>query len=114
MRRLDAGDDPMTGGLTGLVRTVLTTSGPVALLAIALTVFLGYFVWDRLSVIEHNQGTILGEMNKANVEMTGFVKQHQEIEAERAILLRSQVNLLRQLCVNSARTELQTRACAAE
>lgn len=98
-------------GWGGIVRTILTTSGPVALLAIGLTVFLGHFVWNRLGTIEANQHAIMESMTKANVAMAAFVAQHNEVERERQLLMQTQIKLLRQLCVNSAKSEFQTRAC---
>jgi uncharacterized protein with beta-barrel porin domain len=102
------------GGWPGLLRTVLTTSGPVALLAMLLAAFLGYAVWGRLDRIEASQSVMLNEMTTARVAMTAFSQLHGEIEAQRSILLRSQIGLLRQLCVNSARTEAQVAKCLAE
>jgi hypothetical protein len=111
---LSTSSSSTTGGWIGLIRIILTTSGPVALLAILLSAFLGYAVWGRLDRIENNQGKILGEMGGAKVSMSAFVAQHMQIENERSLLLQSQVKLLRQLCVNAAKTETQARGCLAE
>lgn len=103
-----------TGGWAGVVRTILTTSGPVALLAIMLSAFLGYAVWGQLERLENNDAKILSSMGEAKVSMGAFVAQHMQIESDRSLLLQSQVKLLRQLCVNAAKTEAQARGCLAE
>jgi hypothetical protein len=103
-----------TGGWVGLLRAVLTTAGPVAFLATILTGFLIMVVWGRFERIEGNQRVIMTDIAGAKVSMGAFVAQHAEIERERSILLQTQVGLLRQLCVNSAKSDYQTRACLVE
>lgn len=110
----DVRDLPGGPWYVALARTILTTQGPTALLAIALAGFLGYAVWGRLNVIENNQSLILTDMNEARAAMSSFSATHTQQERERSLLLGSQIKLLRQLCVNAARNEAQTRACLVE
>lgn len=102
------------GGPWAFLRTVLTTSGPVALIAIIVIVFMGKYVWERLDRIEANQVKILSSINAAQVAMTAFVASHTKIEEERSRLLRSQVHLLRELCVGAADSPYQRNRCLAE
>jgi hypothetical protein len=53
-------------------------------------------------------------MTAAQVAMTAFAAQHMQIEGDRSLLMQSQIKLLRQLCVNAAKTESQARGCLAE
>lgn len=107
-------DDKVSTGYLSLIRTILTTSGPVALVAIGLTIFLCWVIWGRLNVIESNQKTIMSEMNSANVAMRSFVTAHTELERQRGDMMGSQIRLLRQLCVNSSRSPEQTRGCLSQ
>lgn len=102
---------PAPGGYIGLIRTVLTTSGPTALIALALAWFLGVAVWGRLVAIETNQAKIMAEINTAKVKMAEFSAAHSQEESEHNKLLADLVGLTRQMCVNSAKNEAQTRAC---
>jgi hypothetical protein len=117
LARLAAEADSTGGtgnGMMGLLRTVLTTSGPVALIATILILFLSAAVWGRLTTIEANQARILEAMASANTRMAAFSERHIQIDLERSSLMNQQLRILRQVCVNSAKTDYQTRACLAE
>lgn len=109
-RRRRASDPPMSGWL-GLVRIILNASGPVGLLAVGLTAFLAYSVWQRLDTIEDNQRLILEAMHQANVSMAAFVAESNEGNRQRSDLMAAQVRLLRQLCINAAERDAQAQAC---
>ena len=98
----------------GLVKTILTTSGPLALMALALAGFLGYAVWGRLDHIDLAQTVLINEMNRANMNMSTFVKMHEQIERDRTATLVAELKILRQVCLNSAHTDAQGRGCIAE
>jgi hypothetical protein len=100
------------GPLGSIVRTILSTSGPMALIAIGLTFFLTWAIWGRLDTIERNQGTILDAMMKANISMSSFAAEHTAIERQRDRLLYEQVNLLRRICQSVAETDAQKLECA--
>lgn len=101
-------------GVVGLAGTILRTSGPMALLAIALVVFLAWGVWGRLDRLDVAEAKVLSEIATANVRMQAFSATQEQQERERSILLKSQVQLLRQLCVNSAKSDAQRLACSVE
>lgn len=102
------------GGAVAVSRSILRDSGTVGLLAAALTVFMMVVVWYRFNTVEANQAAILTAMTRANINMSAFTAQHNEIEASRSILMQSQVKLLRLLCQNSAKSEFQLAKCSTE
>ncbi len=88
------------GALIALVRIVLTTSGPIALLAIALVVFQGYYIWERLGTIETNQATIIKAMAEASKAMSNFVTLNNAQNGQRIEQIKIQTNILRRICVS--------------
>lgn len=100
-----------TGGLLGLLKQILTTAGPVALIATLLCAFLMYAVWGRFDRLDASNQRLLAEMQQANSMMGAFAQRSDQADRLRDNLLAAQVKLLRQLCVNSAKSDFQTRAC---
>lgn len=91
--------------ILSLVRIVLTTSGPVALLAMGLVVFQGYYVWERLGQIQSNQVVILKQMYEASKMMSNYATLQTEQNHERIDQLRVQTRILHRICVSVADTQ---------
>jgi hypothetical protein len=117
-RRYDDAEDgqpiPSPGGWLGLLKTILTTAGPVALMATVLCGFLMFAVWGRLNTLDASAAQVLSEMRAAKVTMHQFAAAQETSEQQRTALLQSQIRLLRQVCVNGAKNDYQTRACLQE
>lgn len=111
-------EEKMPGGTFGailaLAKIVLTTSGPIALLAIALVIFQGYYVWERLGRIESNQAAIMAQMVQANKTMGSFATLHAEQESQRLELLRTQIRLLQRICLSVTDSSKGLAACIGE
>ncbi|HET9272492.1 MAG TPA: hypothetical protein VFO31_30150 [Vicinamibacterales bacterium] len=103
--------DMHLGPIGSIVRSILHTSGPMALIAIGLTFFLTWAIWGRLDEIERNQHTIIDAMTNANVRMSAFVAEHTQIERQRERLLYEQIALLRNICRSVAETDNQAVEC---
>lgn len=101
-------------GMIGLIRVVLTTSGPVALLAIGLAVFQGYYIWEKLGRIEANQVHIMSSMSNAEKNMNIFVALHTELERQRLDLVKQQVRILQTICRNTTDPGRPLAACFGE
>lgn len=97
-------DTPPPPGYVGLAQTIVSKSGPIALLAVGFAAFLCVVVWVRLVSIERM-------MNDAGKSMAAFSATHTKQDDERNALMTAQTALLRQLCINSAKDEGQRRDC---
>jgi len=116
-RRRSGEDEDMhvpNGGVLGLFKTILTTAGPVALIATLLCGFLMYAVWGRFDRLDASNEQLGKQMASAGEGMRAFAEKTMLNDKIRDDLLASQIKILRQMCINSARTELQTRACLQE
>lgn len=102
------------GGWIGVLAAVLKTSGPAAVIAILLVLYLTGDQSKKLDAIVGTQNTIMGKLSSAQIEMTKFAATHMEEDRTKNALLASQIALLRQLCVNTAKTPEQTRGCLVE
>ena len=94
-----------------LAEAILRTSGPMALLTVAFSWFVMWIVWGSLQTIKDNQHLIRQDIAQAGARMTAFAAQQEQFNEGRTILLEKQLAILRQLCVNSSRTESALKAC---
>lgn len=105
-------DTPLTGPWYAvLANTILRTSGPMALLTVAFSWFVMWVVWGSLQVIKDNQLLIRSDIASASVRMTAYSARQDQFNESRTELLEKQLAILRQLCVNSSRTEAALKAC---
>jgi hypothetical protein len=106
------------GSWLGLLRTILTTSGPVALLATLLCAFVMWVVYEggnkRFDRLDASNAGLHAQMTEATQSMSAFASRATSNDTLRDALLAKQIALLRQVCVNSAKTDYQTRACLQE
>ena len=107
---------PDLGALNGpwyavLAGTILRTSGPMALITIGFAWFVMWVVWGSLQVIKENQILIRADIAAAGTKMTAFAAQQEQFNEGRTLLLEKQLAILRQLCVNSSKTEQALKAC---
>ena len=101
-------------GMSSIIKTILTTSGPVALLALGLAIFQGYYIWEKLGTIESNQESIMGVMSGADKQMSIFVAMHTELEKQRLDLLKTQIRILQRICKNTTESPAGLIACYGE
>lgn len=94
-----------------LANQVLRTSGPMALITIGFAWFVMWVVWGSLQVIKENQLLIRQDIANASVKMTAFAATQETFNQQRQLLLEKQLAILRQLCVNSSKTETALKAC---
>jgi F0F1-type ATP synthase membrane subunit b/b' len=94
-----------------LAESILRTSGPMALLTVAFSWFVMWIVWGSLQTIKDTQLLIRNDIAQAGARMTAFAAQQDQFNEGRSILLEKQLAILRQLCVNSSRTEAAIKAC---
>jgi len=87
-----------------LIQTVLKTSGPTALIALALSAFLMWMVSGSLKAIA-------GDIAAAQVKMTAFAEKQEKVDQNRALQSERELRVLRALCVNSAKTEAAREGC---
>jgi len=103
-----------SNSIVGLLKSILTTAGPVALIATLLCGFLMYATWGRFDRLDASNEQLGKQMASAGEGMRAFAEKTTLNDKIRDDLLASQIKILRQMCINSARTELQTRACLQE
>lgn len=107
-----ADDSPLTGPWYAVIAsTILRTSGPMALLTVAFSWFVMWVVWGSLQTIKDTQLLIRADIAAASIRMTAFSAQQEHFNEARTELLEKQLAILRQLCVNSARSETALKAC---
>jgi hypothetical protein len=70
-----------------------------------------WIVWGSLQTIKDTQLLIRNDIAQAGARMTAFAAQQDQFNEGRSILLEKQLAILRQLCVNSSRTEAAIKAC---
>lgn len=106
-----------TSGLTGyakVIQTVLTTSGPVALIAIALTGLLMYLVLTQMGKLGEAVAVNHSEIVQAKIDMGKYVARQEALDK----ISESQMNLLiritQQMCLNGAKTDEAIRGCLPE
>lgn len=103
---------PFSGPWYGtLANQILRSSGPMALITIGFAWFVMWVVWGSLQVIKDNQILIRGDIAAAGKSMATFAAQQETFNEQRQILLEKQLAILRQLCVNSSKTEAGLKAC---
>jgi len=83
----------------------------MALLTVAFSWFVMWIVWGSLQTIKDTQLLIRNDIAQAGARMTAFAAQQDQFNEGRSILLEKQLAILRQLCVNSSRTEAAIKAC---
>lgn len=110
-RRRASDNDASSNGVLSIIKTILSTSGPLALMAIGLAGFLAWSVWGRLDEIERNQAIIIDSMQRANVAMSSYVAVVNEQNRAREELLRQQIRLLSQVCRNTVERDSQVSLC---
>jgi hypothetical protein len=100
-----------SSSLVRIILEILKTNGPSVLIAIGLT---GVMIWLLVfalrgidTAIEANHQELIG----AKVEMTRFAAKQNEYDRVRQELLEKQLRLLRQLCVNSSKSDVALKAC---
>lgn len=103
-----------SNSIIGLLKSILTTAGPVALIATLLCGFLMYATWGRFDRLDASNEQLSKQMAAAGEGMRAFAERVTASDLARDQLLAKQIAVLRQMCINSARTELQTRACLQE
>jgi len=94
-----------------LFQSVLDTAGPTALVAIATTAFLMLVVWRGLHDLDMGQDQIRADIERAHASMAAFAATQAQFNEQRQALLEKQLRILRQLCVNSAKSDIALRAC---
>lgn len=111
---IEKSDPPRNGSgpwYAQIMRTILQTSGPVALIALALVWFLMWAVTAQIAAVRQSVEVNHTEIQAAKVTMHAFAQRQIDAEQRRELQLELQLRLLRQVCINSARTESATRAC---
>jgi hypothetical protein len=87
-----------------LADLLVRTGGPGAVIAVLLC-------WYLVSSMNIQLRAITEMMTQANVKMTAFAASQQRFDDQRERLLDKQLVILRQMCVNSAKTETALKAC---
>jgi hypothetical protein len=104
-------------GLSGyakIIQTILTTSGPIALIALALVAFLMYSVRIDLGRLDAGVRANQLEIQSAKVSMHAFVAQQIELDRVNANQLALLIKISQQSCLNSARSEIAVKGCLGE
>jgi hypothetical protein len=104
--------DPEAPWYVKLTTGILSTSGPITLIALAFTGFLMYLVLVQFKAVLDNQKIIQDEMAAAKVSMAGFVTAQRDYDVARQRMLELQLRILRQVCINGARDSAAMKACA--
>lgn len=94
-----------------LAQSILATSGPMALVGLGLAFFLAYSVTARLLELRTSIEVNRTMLQQAQVEMRAFAARQSEYDRVRQELLEKQLRLLRQLCVNSSKSDVALRGC---
>ena len=94
-----------------LTAGILSTSGPITLIALAFSAFLVYIVLVQFRTVIDNQKVIQGAMNEAQVAMRAFATTQRDYDAERQRMLELQLRILRQVCINGAKDSIAMKTC---
>ena len=103
--------DPEAPWYVTLPTGILSTSGPITLIALSFSGFLMYIVLVQFQAVLANQKTIQDSMHNAQVAMWAFATTQRDYDAERQRMLELQLRLLRQVCINGARDSSAMKAC---
>ena len=87
-----------------LADLLVRTGGPGAIIAVLLC-------WYLVTSMNLQMRAIADMMSAANVKMAAFAASQQRYDDQRERLLDKQLAILRQMCVNSAKSETALKAC---
>ena len=107
-------NSPEVTGYARIIQTILTTSGPMALIALALTGFLVWMVMNQLVKLEGAVVTNHTEITAAKVDMRAWVAKQTEIDKLQADQFNLLIGITQQICLNNAKTESAIRGCLGE
>lgn len=108
-REDDEEDDGMSWG--SITKTILQTSGPVALIALLLVWYLMTSVNNQTRDVAAAVRTNYNELMEARTEMKAFVNKQSEIDTVKIRQNDLILKILRQMCVNSADSVAQRSGC---
>lgn len=100
-----------TSGYARIVQTILTTSGPVALIALALAGFLMWTVEARLSHLDVAIELTQKEIQEAKITMHAFVERQMELDRQIALQIDKLIRINQQSCLNNAKTSVAIKGC---
>jgi hypothetical protein len=104
--------DPTAPWYVKLATGILSTSGPITLIALTFSGFLMYTVLVQFQTVLANQKGIQESLHNAQVAMQAFATTQRDYDAERQRMLELQLRILRQVCINGARDSAAMKACA--